>query len=180
MSILLSVSVPDYGTDFHNNCDQMLIQASMRTFLFTAIGKKHVVFGGHSSIACLILAVCEDKGVKDGFAVTIYYPEEDGNPAPADWQHLATFIPVPAGENIAEVMASSHPYEAGVFIGGQEDILDAHKRFVRHQPQAKILAPRSPGGAAATIEPAVHSKYDELMDYVGLFTKELGVDITTK
>ena len=80
--IFLSASVPSTDNIFYEQCDPMLIQAALRTFLYTVVGRKHLVFGGHPTISPLILAVCEDLGVDNRAAVTIYQSKYFAEVAP--------------------------------------------------------------------------------------------------
>lgn len=183
-SIFLSASVPNNNSFFQ--CDPMLIQTALRTFLFTVLGRKHLVFGGHPTISPLILAICEDVGVENKSAVTIYQSKYFEELAPKDNAKFENLISVQAAESRAAsliqmrgIMMRRHQYEAAVFIGGHEGILEEHEMFKRYHPHAKIIALQSPGGAAATITPC-EQEYDDLLDYVGLFTTSLQIQLNSE
>jgi len=186
-SLFLSVSVPDPASEYHKTCDRMLIQAALRSFLFTVVGYKHIVFGGHPSISCLILAVCEDIGIANQNAVTIYQSAFFAESFPKEYLQFANFIVTPAESDaqaslniLRQQMIQAHPYDAAVFIGGEEASLDEYQQFKQTHPCAKVLALKSPGGAAALIDEPEVEDYDELLDYVGLFAKGLSINIGKK
>lgn len=206
-SIFLSASVPSSDSDFYDHCDPMLIQAALRTFLYTVLGRKHLVFGGHPTISPLILAICEDLGVDNKAAVTIYQSQYFQKEAPKVNARFADLIEVNAAGTrdsslaiMTKVMLRRHKYEAAVFIGGQQGIFEEHSQFKNLHPNAKVIALRSPGGASASIEsfatpllerssfsPEELDKaygrghdYDELLDYVGLFTSGLQIELNSE
>lgn len=204
-SIFLSASVPSSDNSFYDGCDPMLIQAALRTFLYTVLGRKHLVFGGHPTISPLILAVCEDLGVDNEAAVTIYQSNFFEKDAPKVNSRFSNLVPVEAKntrkaslEIMRRVMLRRHKFEAAVFIGGQEGILEEHAQFKTFHPKAKVIALRSTGGASALIassdtpllerlsfSPAEHDQvygygHDELLDYVGLFTSGLQIELNSE
>lgn len=198
-SIFLSVGVPGSDSPFHDTCDRMLLQAALRTFLYTVLGRKHLVFGGHPSISPLILAVCEDLKVENKFAVTVYQSEFLEEDAPKVNSRLGNLIKVAAASslesslaNMSEIMFRSHQFETAVFIGGDHATLEKYARFKDLHPTSKVIALRSAGGASAAIasmEAALHESapvsppgkdYDELLDYVGLFTSCLSIGLNSE
>jgi len=198
-SIFLSVGVPGFDSPFHDTCDRMLIQAALRTFLYTVLGRKHLVFGGHPSISPLILAVCEDLKVENKCAVTVYQSEFLDDGAPKVNSRFDRLVKVAAAStlesslaNMSEIMFRSHQFETAIFIGGDQATLEEHAKFKYLHPTAKVIALRSAGGTSAAIasmEAASHAPssksprekdYDELLDYVGLFTKGLEIGLNSE
>ncbi|WEK29616.1 MAG: hypothetical protein P0Y58_22390 [Candidatus Pseudomonas phytovorans] len=181
-SIFLSASVPNIESPYYLRCDPVLIQAALRSFLFTVIGRKHLVFGGHPSISPLILAVCEDLGITNQNAVTIFQSKQFSGVIPEDNKKFANFIETPIGNDLGqslsimrEQMFTTYRYEAAVFIGGKEGIVTEYELFKKLCPDAKILALKSPGGAAAEIQNMPANEDDELLDYVRVFSAGLGL-----
>lgn len=181
-SIFLSASVPDIESPYYKSCDPVLIQAALRSFLFTVLGRKHLVFGGHPSISPLILAACEDLGIMNKNAVTIFQSKHFSESFPEDNLQFANFIATPIGKDLGNSldimrarMFSTYHYDAAVFIGGKEGIVTEYELFKKLCPKAKILALKSPGGAAAKIQGEATNEDDELLDYVGAFTSGLGI-----
>jgi hypothetical protein len=202
-SIFLSASVPSSDSSFYDQCDPMLIQAALRTFLYTVLGRKHLVFGGHPTISPLILAICEDLGVDNKAAVTIYQSKFFDKDAPEVNSRFANLFKVSAGStreaslaNMRNAMLRRHHYEAAVFIGGQQGIHEEHAQFSTLHPNAKVIALRTTGGASASIAPIqaplqegpplpsssspARKDYDELLDYVGLFTSGLQIALNSE
>ncbi|CRM48309.1 MULTISPECIES: SLOG domain-containing protein [Pseudomonas] len=181
-SIFLSASVPDIESPFYKKCDPVLIQAALRSFLFSVLGRKHLVFGGHPSISPLILAACEDLGIENQNAVTIFQSKHFSKSFPEDNLQFANFIATPVGENLQasldimrNQMFSTYHYDGAVFIGGKEGIVTEYELFKQQCPLATVLALKSPGGAAAEIKGLAENEDDELLDYVGLFSSGLGL-----
>ena len=181
-SIFLSASVPNIESPFYKKCDPVLIQAALRSFLFTVLGRKHLVFGGHPSISPLILAACEDLGIENQNAVTIFQSEHFSASFPEDSLQFANFITTPVGESLQgsldimrNQMFSTYHYDGAVFIGGKEGIVAEYELFKQLCPEAAVLALKSPGGAAAGIQGLIANEDDELLDYVGLFSSGLGI-----
>lgn len=179
-SIFLSASVPNIESPYYLRCDPVLIQAALRSFLFTVIGRKHLVFGGHPSISPLILAVCEDLGITNQNAVTIFQSKHFSGVIPKDNKKFANFIETPVGSDLGQSLSimrnqmfSTYHYDGAVFIGGKEGIVAEYELFKQKCPQATILALKSPGGAAAEIQGLAESEDDELLDYVRLFSSGL-------
>lgn len=181
-SIFLSASVPDIDSPYYKRCDPVLIQAALRSFLFTVIGRKHLVFGGHPSISPLILAACEDIGITNQNAVTIFQSKHFSGVIPEDNRKFANFIETRVGNDLGDSLAimrkemfTTYRYDAAVFIGGKEGIVTEYELFIKFCPKAKILALKSPGGAAAEIQNIPANEDDELLDYVRAFSSGLGL-----
>lgn len=181
-SIFLSASVPDIESPYYKRCDPVLIQAALRSFLFTVLGRKHLVFGGHPSISPLILAACEDLGITNKNAVTIFQSKHFSESFPEDNLQFANFIATPVGKDLGTSLAimrkqmfTTYHYDAAVFIGGKEGIVTEYQLFKKFCPEAKILALKSPGGAAAEIQGVPANEDDELLDYVRAFSSGLGL-----
>ena len=185
-SLFLSASVPDTASDYYKQCDPILIKAALCSFLETVLGRKHIVFGGHPSISGLMLAACEETGTSKE-ALTIYQSSFFAGSIPEEFLQFAHFIATPAGSDLQtslqimrQRMLADHIYEAAVFIGGKEGILEEHQHFTRLHPNAKVLALKSPGGAAALIEAPADTDDDELLDYIGVFATGLKINFRQK
>ncbi|MCO8161090.1 hypothetical protein NJC38_02850 [Pseudomonas sp. 21LCFQ010] len=180
-SVFLSASVPNTSSDYYKGCNPVLIQSALRSFFFSVIGRKHLVFGGHPSISPLILVVCEELGVENENAVTIFQSQYFEASFPAESRKFANFILTPAANTLDKSLAvmrkqmfAAFDYDSAVFIGGKEGIVQEHRLFKNAHPDSKIIALKTPGGAASTIG-ATMAEDDELLDYDKLFSKSLNV-----
>lgn len=180
-SVFLSASVPSTDSDYYKGCNPVLIQSALRSFLFCVLGRKHLVFGGHPSITPLILAVCEELGVDNKKAVTLFQSQYFQESFPAETSLFENLVLIPARGTLEKSLAimrremfTAYHYDAAVFIGGMEGISQEFRLFREACPAARILTLKSPGGAAEKL-PGVMLDDDELLDYEGLFVKSLKI-----
>ena len=180
-SVFLSASVPSTDSEYYKGCNPVLIQAALRSFLFSVLGRKHLVFGGHPSISSLILAVCQDLGIENKHAVTIFQSKHFEENFPSENLQFANFIVTPtagAREKSLSVMRkqmfAAYDYDSAVFIGGKEGVVQEYRFFRSAHPYSTVLALKSPGGAASTIGGSIMED-DELLDYDALFIKNINV-----
>lgn len=71
-------------------------------------------------------------------------------------------------------------FEAGVFIGGMNGIVDEYNMFTSLFPRAKAIAVRAGGGATATLpitykDPTIQT-LEASRDYFSLYTNILEID----
>ena len=183
--IFLSASVPMPGRgDFHENADPFLIQFAVRELLTVCLGRRLIVWGGHPAITPMVWAVCEDLGVEYAKAVLLYQSRLFADIFPEENRRFANVVYVDAVENDrskslsrmrAEMLIG--PFEAAVFIGGMEGVLDEYQMFRRLHPSAKVLAVSSPGGAAAKLADQIGQANDRI-DFARMFYQELGVGLS--
>lgn len=69
----------------------------------------------------------------------------------------------------------SADFDAAVFIGGMEGILNEHAMFIELHPQAKRLPVAVTGGASRILSKNLHYPPDDVgpLDFVRLFHREL-------
>lgn len=189
-SVFLSTSIPDTSSPYYKKCDPLLIQSALRSFLFLVLGRKHLVLGGHPSITPLILAACEDLKIQNKNAVTLFQSKFYESVYPQETMQFANLVETPKKSDspkslgiMRKRMFSAFEYEAAIFLGGKEGILEEHSLFTACNPLAKIVTLKTPGGAAAEIKSSAsteHEECDELLDYVGAFTHSLKLDLSQK
>ena len=182
--IFLSASVPMPGRgDFHESANPFLIQFAVRELLTVCLGRRLIVWGGHPAITPMVWAVCEDLGVEYAKAVLLYQSKLFGDFFPEENKRFANVVYVDSVENDRakslermrfEMLTGS--FEAAVFIGGMEGVLDEHQMFHHLQPAAKVLAVSSPGGAAMKLAAQIGQSNDRI-DFARMFYEELGVDL---
>lgn len=183
--LFLSASVPVPGRgNFHENANPFLIQFAVRELLTVCLGRRLIVWGGHPAITPMVWAVCEDLGVEYARAVLLYQSRLFGDLFPEENQRFANVVYVDAVENDrakslermrAEMLTG--PFEAAVFIGGMEGVLDEYQMFRHFHPDAIVLAVCSPGGAAAKLADQIGQSNDRI-DFARMFHQELSVDIS--
>lgn len=170
--------------DFHEDADPFLIQFSVRELLTVCLGRRLIVWGGHPAITPMVWAVCEDLGVEYAKAVLLYQSRMFADIFPEENRRFANVVYVDAVENnrsksLARMRAEmlTGPFEAAVFIGGMEGVLDEYQMFRHLHPFAKVLAISSPGGAAARLAVQLGQANDRI-DYARIFYQDLGVGLS--
>lgn len=186
-SIFLSASAPIPGREYYDSCSPFQIHTAVRTFLTLALGRRHIVFGGHPSITPMVYAACKNFGMEHNNCVTIYQSSFFKDEFPIENQSFADIRLVPAeatvGESVEAMrlkMLTEWNFSAGVFIGGMGGILKEHKTFIEYHPMAVIVPVRAPGGASADIptDSKQHANIIELersRDYLSIFVDRLGI-----
>ena len=182
--IFLSASVPMPGRgNFHENADPFLIQFAVRELLTVCLGRRQVVWGGHPAITPMVWAICEDLGVDYANAVALYQSNLFDDVFPKENKHFSNVVFVKAVDNDRgkslermRVEMFKGTYEAGVFIGGMEGVLDEYEMFSGYHPASKIVAVWSPGGAARNLADQLGQSMDRI-DFARLFAHELNVEI---
>jgi hypothetical protein len=184
-SIFLSASIPKPGREFYGTADPMLIHAAVRALLALALGRRHVVWGGHPSITPMVRAACEGLGVKYSRSVTLYQSRYFEKSFPADNDRFDNLVLTKAKQDIPASllemrtrMFESHDFESSVFIGGMNGIFDEYDLFASKHAGAKIVSVHRPGGAAAEL--AIKLGYDPASDlsptdFTQLFIDQLGI-----
>jgi hypothetical protein len=182
--VLLSASVPMPGRgDFHETANPFLIQFAVRELLTVCLGRRLIVWGGHPAITPMVWAVCEDLGVDYAKAVLLYQSRLFKDFFPEENRHFSNVVYVDAVdadrakslERMRTEMLSRH-FEAGVFIGGMEGVLEEHHMFQSMHPNAKALAVSSPGGAAMQLAYLL-GQFNDRIDFARMFHEALGVDL---
>lgn len=177
-----SVPVPGRGT-FHENANPFLIQFAVRELLTVCLGRRLIVWGGHPAITPMVWAVCEDLGVEYAKTVLLYQSRLFGDSFPEENKRFANVVYVDAvGNDRAKSLKQMRvemltgPFDAAVFIGGMEGVLDEYQMFRHLHPAAIVLAVCSPGGAAAKLADQIGQSNDRI-DFARMFHQELGVGL---
>lgn len=183
--IFLSASVPrpDSG-NFQESANPFLIQFAVRELLTVCLGRRQIVWGGHPAITPMVWAVCEDLGVDYSKYVALYQSRLFEDVFPEENRRFANVVHVePIGQDPSaslEAMRTqmlSGSFDAAVFIGGMQGVLDEHSMFSRLHPHATVVAVCSPGGAAKQLADQL-GQTDDRIDFARMFTQKLGIAIT--
>lgn len=183
--IFLSASVPAAGRgDYHQTANPFLIQFAVRELLTVCLGRRLLVWGGHPAITPMVWAVCEDLGIEYAKAVILYQSRLFEDVFPDENARFGNVIFIDAVEgdrakSLAQMRAEmlSGPFDAAVFIGGMDGVIDEYQLFQIMHPNAKVLAVRSPGGAAMKLADQL-GQIDDRIDFARLFHEELGIAVT--
>jgi len=190
-AVFLSASVPEPTSEFAADADPFLIQFAVREFMTTVLGRRPLVWGGHPAITPMVWAVCEDLGVDYSQAVQLYqsgyfkdeFPEENArfnNVVVTDKITDAEGKPDLAASlrHMRERMFGETEFEAAVFIGGKQGILDEFELFFSLHPDALILPVGVAGGAARNLAVSLYAEDKTLVnscDFSHLFHENLGI-----
>lgn len=186
-SIFLSASVPTYGREFFDSCHPYQIQIAVRSLLLLALGRQRLVFGGHPSITPMVYAAGKSFGLNTIECATIYQSAFFEDKFPLENQGFADIRVVTKEKTLRDSILSmrrrmleDNEFEVGIFIGGMKGIIDEYEMFREKAPEAKVIAVRAGGGAAATLpstqsDPVIQA-LEESGDYFSLFNSILGID----
>jgi hypothetical protein len=70
-------------------------------------------------------------------------------------------------------------FDAAVFIGGMEGVLEEYELFTRMHPKALVLPIFAPGGAAQDLAKML-GMADDRVDFARLFSEKLGISQTER
>lgn len=185
--IFLSASVPVAGRgDYFQTANPFLIQFAVRELLTVCLGRRLLVWGGHPAITPMVWAVCEDLGIEYAKAVILYQSRLFENVFPDENERFGNVVFVDAVEadrtkSVAQMRAKmlTGPFDAAVFIGGMDGVIEEYQLFQKMHPKAKVVAVRSPGGAAMTLADELGQTKDRI-DFARLFHEELDIAVTEK
>ncbi|HNQ03783.1 MAG TPA: hypothetical protein PKH69_04160 [Thiobacillaceae bacterium] len=185
-AIFLSASVPT-RPPFDADSRPQEIQAAISALAQVALGRKKLVWGGHPAITPLLWAAAQSVGVEYAVAVELFqsrfFKDED---FPLENKHFAnvTYVdPVPGDltkslHAMRLAMMTSTKFDAAVFIGGMEGVLDEYNMFAATWPNANCIPIAQTGGAAFRLALDIgYQPPSEVapLDFVALFYRELNI-----
>jgi SLOG cluster3 family len=184
-AIFLSASVPT-REPYSSDCRPQEIQAAVNALAQVVLGRKKLVWGGHPAITPLLWSAAQAVGVEYTVAVELFQSKLFQKVLPEENKNFANVKLIDAvGEDVEasllamrKAMFTSAEFEAAVFIGGMHGILDEHKVFTSHWPNATCIPIAQTGGA--TVHLARDLNYlppDDLapLDFVALLYRGLGI-----
>ena len=187
INVFLSASVPLPNRDrrFMELADVIAIRESVKALVTEVIPKGVIVFGGHPAITPLIALLLRGLGADAVRRVILYqsafFTEQFGK---ENDEFLDVRI-IPAVANSRDEslrsmrahMIGDTPFQAGVFIGGMEGVLDEFALFEQLHPRAARWPIASTGAAAKEIFEEAGERRPELfadeMTYSTLFRRLL-------
>ena len=189
-NIFLSASVPleDRDPKFFETADIIAIRDAVIALASTVLSNKEyrLIWGGHPSITPLITLVLDRYGLKMSDRVILYQSREFEDFFPPENEDIGIRVITDKKENrdaslllMRQMMIGNHEYEAAVFIGGMEGVLDEYARFRAQHPKVACLPIASTGAAARMLfDKDIREFDDKLMtelSYTSLFKDLLGM-----
>ncbi|SFW11690.1 SLOG domain-containing protein [Chitinophaga sancti] len=171
--IFLSASIPDPERNriYYDTADIMAIRDAVRALATVIIPHSKLVWGGHPSITPLIRYVLQRLGRNVQDHVILYqslFFEKGFIDDNKVFEHVIYTERYPTiKESIAhmrERMLSEHRFDAAVFIGGMEGIIEEYEIFKEKHPKALIIPVASTGAAARIL-------YENLDEPFGVILK---------
>jgi hypothetical protein len=178
INVFLSASVPLPNRDrrFMESADVIAIRESVKALVTEIIPKGAIVFGGHPAITPLIALLLRGLGPDGARRVILYQSAFFTQQFGKENDEFLDVRIVPAVLNSRDEslramrarMIGDTPFDAGVFIGGMEGVLDEYSLFGQLHPRAARWPIASTGAAAK-----------ELFDEQGARRPELFADEIT-
>jgi len=188
-AIFLSASVPDpkQSPRYASTADSVAITAAVGALVYVTLGRRMLVWGGHPAITPMIWVVAESIGVDYGKWVKLYQSRYFKDDFPEDNERFQNVRFTDAVNDdradslrlMRERMFQEQNFEAAVFIGGMEGIVEEFDLFTKFQPDAQILPIASTGAAAIELADRLKSPpkgdLQDDLDYVSLFHRRLRI-----
>ncbi|MEF7612995.1 hypothetical protein V4F39_03660 [Aquincola sp. MAHUQ-54] len=187
-AIFMSASVPLPGrAPFDQDCEPQMIQSAVSALATVALGRKTLVWGGHPAITPMLWASAQDLGVQYATAVrlfqTKFIPTED---FPEENKHFAnvTYVEAVDGDCTKSLLAmrvamlQSTKFDAAVFIGGMDGIIDEHALFSQMHANARCIVIGNTGGAARSLAASLNYTVPAdigPLDFISLLYRELDI-----
>jgi len=155
-AVFLSASVPLPGRLGFESFDPVLVNSAVHAFVEVVLGRRLLVWGGQPAITPMIWEAARRLGVPYDRSVLLYqsaffrdrYPE--ANLRFNNWVEVAAV----EGDRNASLalmrarMFRDRPYEAAVFLGGMEGLIDEFDALRELAPMARLIPIPAPGGVA--------------------------------
>jgi hypothetical protein len=188
-AIFLSASVPDpkRAPKYAKTADTIAITAAVTALVYVTLGRRMLVWGGHPAITPMIWVVAESMNIDYGKWVKLYQSRFFEDEFPEDNERFRNVAFTDAVKSdrfkslrfMRECMFQEQKFDAAVFIGGMEGIVEEFDLFTKFQPTARVLPIASTGGAAMDVADRLKGSsqdFRENLDYVSLFHRWLNVD----
>lgn len=184
--LFLSASIPVHGRKFFEGSDPTLIHAAVRAFAILALGRRHIVWGGHPSITPMIWAACEYLGVEYAHCATLYQSTHFAELFPEENRFFKNVRYIEKRENEAEsiramrmAMMERSGIAGAVFIGGMEGVEEESSIFRELHANKPCLFLLAPGGAAGYLANTTSNNFGQRpdsTDFTAIFTKVFGIN----
>ena len=172
INLFLSASVPLPSRDaqFFESADNLAIRNSVKALISTCVPKATIVFGGHPAITPLISVVLSRMPDLYRNRVKLYvsnFFEPEFVPEISDFLNIIRTENINSNRNdslsvMRERMIGETQFDAGIFIGGMEGVLDEYQAFKNAHGNAKLYPISSTGAAAKMLYEQDNHTYSEL------------------
>lgn len=189
-AVFLSASIPDprRSPAYAATADTVAITAAVAALIHVVLGRRLLVWGGHPAITPMIWTVAQDLGVDYGSWVHLYQSRffEDEFPEDNERYHNVHYVEAAPGDRDQSLqdmrvrMLTDHHFQAGVFIGGMDGILQEYELLHLIHDQATVVPLISTGGAARDLGEQLALGDSALaldLDYVAVLHRALGVSV---
>lgn len=155
-AVFLSASVPLPGRLGFDSFDPVLVASAVHAFVEVVLGRRLLVWGGQPAITPIIWEAARRLDVRYERSVLLYQSAFFKDRYPQANIRFDNWVEVPAVEGdqraslklMREKMFSDHSYEAAVFIGGMEGVIDEFEVLQGLAPEATLVPLAAPGGVS--------------------------------
>ncbi len=189
-AVFLSAGVPDpqRSPEYAATADTVAITSAVSALVHVALGRRPLIWGGQPAITPMIWVVARDLNVDYGAWVQLYQSQFFHDRFPEDNDRFQNVIyTAGVADNrekslsaMRKQMFSENSFNAAVFIGGMDGILEEFELFRSLQPNAAVVPVVSTGGAVLKVAERLGSVAPDLLDdldYVALFHRHLGISV---
>lgn len=161
-----SVPLPDRDRRFFESADVISIREAVKGLVLAMMETKSLlVFGGHPAITPIISKLFSQAGMVPAEHVVLYQSEYFRARFPEQNSYFTKVVVTEevggdrgmSLELMREKMLTHSRFDAGVFIGGMEGVLDEFQMFRRINPGVPVYPVATTGAAARMI-------WEELLD----------------
>lgn len=153
-----SVPLPTRHPQFYETADPIAIKEAVKSLVVEIIPRGRIVFGGHPAITPLISLMISSLFPDHGNRAVLFQSLEFEGRFPPEVEAFPTVIYTPRqpgglNDSLLEMrrqMIGDYKYDAAVFIGGMEGVIEEYKIFRECHPNCLVL-PLASTGAAANI-----------------------------
>lgn len=161
ITVFLSASVPLPQRDerFLKTCDVIAIREAIKGLVEVIAQQGTLVFGGHPAITPMIAQLMRSYGTEAKKRVVLYQSEYFTKKLPQENDEFLDLRLIPAQsksrkrslERMRKRMIEDTTFDAAVFIGGMDGVLEEYALFKKHHPEARLWPIASTGAAAREI-----------------------------
>lgn len=155
-AVFLSASVPQPGRRGFDSFDPVLVGSAVHAFVEVVLGRRLLVWGGQPAITPIIWDAARRLGVPYERSVMLYQSSFFRDRYPKANLRFDNWVEVEAVDgdmhaSLAQMrkrMFNDRRYEAAVFIGGMEGVIEEFDALRKGAPKARLIPLPAPGGVS--------------------------------